>query len=70
MASRTSAVTGAENPDRRSDFDESQQPPGETMDFIHGVLGATRNYYDCWGDWPTALQIAEQLGLIAKRGEL
>lgn len=67
MAGRAPGITG-EHPDRRSDFDEARLGPAERMDLIHAVLGAQRNYYDCWGAWPTALQVAEQLGLIAKPG--
>jgi hypothetical protein len=36
---------------------------GETHSWIQAVLSAQRNYYELWGSWPTATQIAEQLGM-------
>lgn len=60
-------VAGDE-PDRRSNAADAAQVSTKDLDFVHAVLGATRNYYELWAAWPSALQIAEQLGLIAKPG--
>lgn len=54
-------------PERRSSFQEAGRIKGERLELIHAVLQAQRNYYDLWGAWPSATQIAAQIGLT--RGE-
>lgn len=54
--------------DRRSNFDDARIASTERMDFMHAVMQIQREHYMLFGDFPSAEQVAEKMGLIAKSG--